>query len=600
MTCDPVNILLIEDNPGDVRLIQELLSETANTAHTLVSADTLMKGLTMLGEQEFDVILLDLGLPDSQGLETLEKVLHAALPTVVLTGLNDEAIALAAVRCGAQDYLVKGDFAGHVLWRVIVYAIERAQMETALRKSEMHLRKAQELGRIGSWEYEFSSGKAEWSPELFRIYERDDGLSPSAGDSAHCYPPGLNEVFQDYIGEAPRTQEETIREVKMQLPSGRTVFLNCIIQPVLDAGGRITKLFGTVQDITERRQAEELFRILADSSPLGVYILQEGKFVYTNPQFQKFTGYSESELAGKNSLSLVFPEDREKVRENTVRALKGFANMPCEFQIVTRSGEVRWALETVESVEYKGKQATIGSYQDITEHKKMQEQLIVTDRLASIGQLVSGIAHELNNPLTGIIGLAQLSLTSQDRDDILENIALIHKEARRAANIVKNFLTFSRRQRPQTGYINVNEVINAVLELRSHEYRVKNIKTVTHLGSGLPPVLADRLQIQQVFLNIVINAEQAMLDAHGRGTLSIISKNVENAVRVHFSDTGPGILAENLSRIFDPFFTTKETGKGTGLGLSICHGIVTAHEGRIWAESKPDAGATFIIELPVA
>jgi len=229
----------------------------------------------------------------------------------------------------------------------------------------------------------------------------------------------------------------------------------------------------------------------------------------------------------------------------------------------------------------------------------MEEQLIVADRLASIGELSAGIAHELNNPLTGVIGLSQL-LTERDLpDDIKEDLKLVYSEAQRAADVVRNLLTFGRKHPPLKQLVNLSDVIDKVLKLRSYEQRVSNIEVIKHFAPDLPQIMADYFQLQQVFLNIIINAEQIMTEVHGKGTLTITTKRVGEFIRASFADDGPGIPEENLGHIFDPFFTTKEVGKGTGLGLSICHGVINAHGGRIYAASEPGEGATFIIELPI-
>lgn len=234
-----------------------------------------------------------------------------------------------------------------------------------------------------------------------------------------------------------------------------------------------------------------------------------------------------------------------------------------------------------------------------TEQRRAEEQLLIADRMASIGELASGIAHELNNPLTSVIGFAQLLLGREIPDDIREDIGVIYSEASRAADVMKNLLIFARKHAPLKQPVNINSVIEKVVALRAYEHKVENIQVIARLAPDLPLVMADYFQLQQVFLNIVINAEHFMLEAHQRGTLVINTESVSGNIRVSFTDDGPGIAKENLAHLFDPFFTTKEVGKGTGLGLSICHGIVTGHGGWIYAESEPGRGATFVVELPV-
>jgi signal transduction histidine kinase len=233
------------------------------------------------------------------------------------------------------------------------------------------------------------------------------------------------------------------------------------------------------------------------------------------------------------------------------------------------------------------------------EQRRAEEQLLITDRLASIGELASGIAHELNNPLTGVIGFSQLLLSKELPEEIREDINVIYSEAKRAADVMKNLLIFARKHSPLRQLVNINSVIEKVLTLRAYEHKVENIQVVVHLDPDLPLIMADYFQLQQVFLNIIINAEHFMLQAHQRGTLTITTWCIGNKVKASFADNGSGIAREDLAHLFDPFFTTKEVGEGTGLGLSICHGIVTEHGGLIYAESEPGKGANFVVELPV-
>ncbi len=244
--------------------------------------------------------------------------------------------------------------------------------------------------------------------------------------------------------------------------------------------------------------------------------------------------------------------------------------------------------------------ASVHVTRDVTERRQRQDSLIVTDRLASVGELASGIAHELNNPLTSVIGFSQLILDKDVPDDIREDVRIISSEAQRAAAVVKNLLTFARKHAPVKQLVNVNDIIEKVLELRAYEEKVNNIRVNTRFAADLPQVTADYFQLQQVFLNIIINAEYFMIEAHNKGTLTVTTERLGDIIRASLADDGPGILAENLGHLFDPFFTTKEVGQGTGLGLSICHGIITEHGGQVYAESELGKGATFIVELPVS
>lgn len=229
----------------------------------------------------------------------------------------------------------------------------------------------------------------------------------------------------------------------------------------------------------------------------------------------------------------------------------------------------------------------------------VQERLLQSEKMSSVGQLVSGVAHELNNPLTGIMGFAQLLLMRELDETARKHVETVYSEAERASKIVNNLLTFARRRKAQKELADLNALIERVVELRNYDLRVRNIDIDLELDPQLPPTMVDTNQIQQVFLNLVLNAEQAMKEETGEGSLRIRTGAGNESVQVSFRDTGPGMSAETLRRIFDPFFTTKDAGAGTGLGLTISYGIIEEHGGRIWAESELGAGTAFFIELPI-
>jgi len=233
--------------------------------------------------------------------------------------------------------------------------------------------------------------------------------------------------------------------------------------------------------------------------------------------------------------------------------------------------------------------------------KQTQAQLIQSEKLSALGKLIAGVAHELNNPLTAVMGYAQLLQGSRGlTPEIRRDLDKIYAQAQRAARIVEHLLTFARQHKVERVLVNINDVLEKTLEFRAYQLVVNNIQLKMDLDERDLLVLADPNQLQQVFLNLINNAQEAMVDYRGRGSLAVTTRLVGDVVRIEFTDDGPGIAPEAMSRLFDPFFTTKEVGKGTGLGLSICYGIITQHGGRIWAENSPLGGASFIIELPVA
>ncbi|HKW87219.1 MAG TPA: ATP-binding protein [Candidatus Acidoferrales bacterium] len=239
-------------------------------------------------------------------------------------------------------------------------------------------------------------------------------------------------------------------------------------------------------------------------------------------------------------------------------------------------------------------------YRDITSQRQIDSKLVQTEKMAALGQLVSGIAHELNNPLTSIMGYAQLLLGRDAAAAQNAEAKMIFEEAERARRIVKNLLFFARRAEPEPTRVDVNEILERTIALRSYELKIENIAVSAKLAPKLPATLADPFQLQQVVLNLLINAEQAVLEGRGHGRIEIRTRTVSpSRIAIDVSDDGPGIPPDIASRIFDPFFTTKAPGVGTGLGLSIVYGIMEQHGGEVSFENLRGGGVKFTLELPV-
>jgi two-component system NtrC family sensor kinase len=375
-------------------------------------------------------------------------------------------------------------------------------------------------------------------------------------------------------------------------------------------GNKTVGVYAIYSDITERKRMEETLgesreelRKMFESVTDGIAVIDlNGVITEVNQRTVEMHGFgSKDELLGKSALELVAPRDHERVAANMREALKGGQIRGVEYTLLKADGsEFPGELSTSALKDASGNLVGhITIAKNITERKRMEEQLMLTDRLASVGELASGIAHELNNPLTSVIGFSQLLMEENIPDNLKEDLGTIYSEAQRAASIVKNLLMFARKHAPVRQLSQVNTIIEDVLRLRAYEHKVNNIEVDKRFATNLPEIMVDYFQMQQVFLNIIVNAESAMLEANGRGKLVITTGRLNDAIKVTIADDGPGIARENLRRVFDPFFTTKEVGKGTGLGLSICHGIVTGHNGRIYAESEIGKGATFVVELPV-
>lgn len=342
-----------------------------------------------------------------------------------------------------------------------------------------------------------------------------------------------------------------------------------------------------------RGQKEFIDRILATIPNAVLAIDKSQNIKMTNSAFNTMFGVETGSLKGKTLNSIVVLDDLSYEAGKFINGRN--SEYRTEFQI---RGDGFRKTFTVSFSRMQEEELFLLIFTDITIAMDRQDRLYLTDRLASVGQMASGIAHELNNPLASIVGLSELLTEEELPDSVREDVKIINSEGLRAAGVVKNMLSFARTHTPTKQSVQMNQVVEDILKLRAYHWRVNNITVETNLDPELPNIMADYFQMQQVFLNIVLNAEQSMAESHGKGTLKITSGMVDGMVHFTFSDDGTGIAPQNLGRIFDPFFTTKEVGSGTGLGLSICYGIVTSHGGRIYARSEIGQGATFVVELP--
>lgn len=425
----------------------------------------------------------------------------------------------------------------------------------------------------------------------------------------------LLDILEDYPGQNDE-RIKTIRatgfyrdEQKIMTPKGE-VWVDVHSQAIEDKGKRYGWV-NLMEDITERKHAEDALReseaklrITLASIPQGVTVTDlDRRVIQANSTKLKMHGFeSEEEVIGRSALDFIVRDDRERAKEIRERIDSTGSSISGEYTLVRKDGTTFPGILTSAVIKDTTGQ-TIGYVtvtEDVTERQKVEEQLVVTDRLASVGELAAGIAHELNNPLTGVIGFSEMLM---ERPDIPESIKgdleIINREALRTAEVVRNLLTFARKHETRKSSVQVNEVIQNVLTLRTYEQRVNNITVNTTLAPDLPEIEADPFRLQQVFINIIINAEYFMANAHGRGTLDVTSRFEDDNLVITFTDDGPGISKENISHLFDPFFTTKEVGKGTGLGLSISHGIIVEHGGTISVESTEGKGTTFTITIPV-
>jgi PAS domain S-box-containing protein len=402
------------------------------------------------------------------------------------------------------------------------------------------------------------------------------------------------------------------REITLTRKDGRPLVCLNTAGAVRDTKGQVVRYHGALVDITERREMErrlyqqqEFARRLIDSFPDLIFVVDTtGHYTFVSPRVKDVLGYEpgetqELELGGRTHL-----EDRSALLVLFAEVVGGrqtFASL--EVRVRNKQGEWR-RLRCHFSPLFNeaGKiEGVVISARDVTELKRLEEQLIQAEKLAAMGQMLAGVAHELNNPLTAILGVTELLRDSEGiQDNTKRQLELTHRQARRAARIVQNLLEFSRPAAPQKKALDVNTLVERTLQLQDHSLRRNNIHVDFQPQSELPTVIGDANQLIQVFLNLISNAEHAIREVRDTGRIQIRIGRIGGHISVTIQDDGVGVAQEALPKLFDPFYTTKRPGGGTGLGLSICMSIVREHGGSIDVETLPAGGSAFTVYLPVA
>lgn len=363
---------------------------------------------------------------------------------------------------------------------------------------------------------------------------------------------------------------------------------------LFDANMRIT------QEEEELKKTRDQLQIIYNGIKDYIVLLSpDCTILEVNKAFLEAYNLPEEKVVGKKCFDFVYGCD-QIIPECDLRN-GGKALLPHRNRITTKDNKVleRYVFPVCDST---GRLLNRVEYiRDVTEETMLKEQLIQAEKLSSLGEILSGVAHELNNPLTGVIGYCELLINSDANGDdaIKEKLGKINNAALRCKRIIENLLSFARQHKIEKQYVNINDIVKQTLELKGYQLTVDNIEIVTELDNSLPYTMVDPYTIQQVFLNIVNNAHLAMKEKGGQHKLTARTEYKEGALKIYFTDSGPGISEANLKKIFDPFFTTREVGKGTGLGLSISYGIIKEHNGELRVTSRQGEGATFIIELPV-
>jgi PAS domain S-box-containing protein len=396
------------------------------------------------------------------------------------------------------------------------------------------------------------------------------------------------------------------REISLRKKDGTlAVFLESS-RAVWDASGKLIRYQGTLIDVTERRklerqllQQEEFRRRLLESFPdlILVVDLQE-HYTFVSSRVRDLLGLEPEDLLGKKiSETENHSPELAALYHDVLAGTKSFGS--AEYSARHRDG--RWRTMRASASQFFDADSKLGgaiiSVRDITTERKMEQQIVQGERLAAMGAMIGGVAHELNNPLTSILGVSELLQDSQTSDAARKQVGILQQQARRAAEIVHNLTYFSRPPSPGKTPVNLGEIVERTLNLHAYSLRKNSISVDFLPEPTLPRVQGDPHQLMQVFLNLILNAEQAIRESRDRGTLRIRLGTTGESVWASFHDDGPGIPGDILASIFDPFYTTKRPGRGTGLGLSICKAVMKEHQGTIEAANAPGGGAVFTVSL---
>ncbi|NJN15511.1 MAG: response regulator [Oscillochloris sp.] len=653
-------ILIIDDSEQICQLLANYV--LPDLGYRPIVAHTGRQGLQRLRDRLPDLILLDLQLPDISGLDLLRLIAQEGydVPVILMTAHGSENIAVEAFRLGARNYLIK-PFSDTEARAVIDQALRerrlRRDKERLTNSLQQRVQELTVLYRIGKSvtglmdqekllerivEASVYITQAEEGFLLLRDTEHDELYLRAAKNLGEQRAQSLRMPIDDSLaGQVIRTGKPIRLDVSrtgtaLKVKTGFLV--RAILQVPLTVGDQVIGVLAVDHQQADRQFSENdqyLLAALADyaaiaienarlyeaarvserryrdlftnASDLILMLDRDLRITNSNKVAQRIVGYSVEELIGRHLWTLCAPDSWQNAEPQLQELLAGHPIPTFELELIRRDQEPVY-LEVAAQVMHNGNGAS-GVYliaRDLTERRRLEEQLIQSEKLSAIGQLVAGVAHELNNPLTSVSGYAQLLL----RDSLLseesrQDVEQIHTQAERAARIVRNLLIFAREHKPERTAVAVNEVLRSTLALQSYQLRVDNIGVVLDLDEHLPLTTADPHQLQQVFLNLITNARQAMVGQSKRGTLTIrtlvepTGDEGEPQIQITVADSGIGIPERDLAKIFNPFFTTKPIGQGTGLGLSICFGIIQEHGGRIWAESQIGVGTRVSVTMPI-
>jgi PAS domain S-box-containing protein len=506
---------------------------------------------------------------------------------------------------------------------------ERTAAMTRLRLSEERLQLHVKHSPLAVVVVDRERRVIEWNAAATRIFgwSADEMLGQDALD--RIVPPKergrVEEIARKLLSRSGgrRSTNENVTK------DGRTILCDWYNTTLVGANGEVHGFASLVADVTERRDAEEAlkrsearFRELIERIPEAIVVSREGRFVYVNPALLVYLGYeSPVDLIGRSLTDVAHPDDRPTLLDRRSRIARGESPAAAELRLVRRDGAIVTAEVNSVRVEWDGVVSSVAVIRDVTERKQMQLRLLQADRMASVGTLAAGVAHEINNPLAylmanlDVVAARKLPeilrridackdrspeearVVSEEVAQALEMLEIAREGAARVRDIVRDLKTFSRTDDERRGPVDVRRVLDASINMAWNEIRHR-ARLVKDYGE-VPPVHANESRLGQVFLNLLVNAAQA-LQVGGATENEIrvrVALDAGGRVAIEVSDTGPGIAHEILGRIFDPFFTTKPVGVGTGLGLWICQGIVTSLGGELAVHSERGRGATFTVSL---
>jgi two-component system cell cycle sensor histidine kinase/response regulator CckA len=627
----PLRLLLVEDDPEDALPLQALLEQSAPQTFAVEAAGSLAAAFDVLAAGPVDAVILDLGLPDSSGLATLERLQARApgVPVLVLTEPRDEPLVDEAIRRGAQDYLLKGKLDRDLMVRAIRYGIERKRAENALRRSEERFELMARATNDAVWEWDLATRQVWWNVGVrsFLGYPAGHARLDVEGWRSHLHPEDRERIAAGIRAVLEGGGRFWIDEYRYRCADGTyaCVFDRGYVQR--DDAGRAVRMIGAMMDITDRKRAEEALRetnetlrTLIQASPLGIAVADaDERLRIWNPAAERLFGWKAHEVLGRPLPPLSDPPGAG-LPGLLSRALAGDsitgADLPCR----RRDGTAMDASVSLAPLRDArgGICGAMAVAADVTERRvaeaqrlQLEEQLRQSQKMEAVGRLAGGIAHDFNNLLTAVSGYAELLQGRFGPDDPTRvYVDEILRSSGRAASLTRQLLAFSRRQVLQPRVLDLNAVIRGIDGLLRRLIG-DHIELDATLAADLGAVKADQGQIEQVILNLAVNARDAMTPRGGRLTLETRNADLRPDygarhgrprsgphVLLAVSDTGCGMDAAVQSHLFEPFFTTKEQGKGTGLGLATVYGIVKQSGGDIWAYSEAGLGSTFKIYLP--